>query len=55
MKNVYMILLFISMLCLTGDCDSFIMFVLWEAVWFMVFLFCSYQLGEENGREKIRF
>lgn len=38
MKNFYGIMLMVSILCMAGDCDNFMIFLIWHAVWFMAFL-----------------
>lgn len=48
MKDFYMMLMLISIVMMSGDSDSFIGWLLWEAVWLMVILFCSYKLGETD-------
>lgn len=48
MKDFYFIMLIISMISLSGDSDSFTMFLIWHAVWLAVLAFCAYKLkGEE--------
>lgn len=49
MKNVYALLLIISALCITGDCDSFVVWMLWEIIWFAVFVFSSHKLIEDRS------
>ena len=52
MKNLYITLCVISLMMLTGDSDSFMMFLIWHLVWFVVFVFSVYKLdGIEDGRD----
>lgn len=49
MKNWYVMMLIISLICLSADSDSFTMFLIWHAVWLAVLAFCAYKLkGEEE-------
>lgn len=44
MKNLYVSLCVISFIMLSGDSDSFMMFLIWHLVWFAVFVFSVYKL-----------
>lgn len=50
MKNIYFTLIIVSILCMTGDNDSFIAFLIWHAVWFAVLLFSIHQLDRLEER-----
>lgn len=46
MKNVYEMMLIISMVCMAGDSDNFTVFLIWHAVWLLVMIFCMKQIGK---------
>lgn len=52
MKTFYEVLLMISIIFQAGDSESFLMFVIWHIVWFLVMVFCFYQLAYLEGEEE---
>jgi hypothetical protein len=52
MKSVYEVMLLISIVCLAGDSESFLLFLIWHIVWFAVMLFCFYKLDRLEGEEE---
>lgn len=47
MTHFYEIMIMISLIMLSGDSDSFAMFLIWHAVWLIIMLFCMYKV---NGK-----
>ena len=52
MKNFYEVLLFISIMCMAGDSESMLVFVIWHIVWLAVMAFCWWRLGVLEGKEE---
>jgi len=44
MKQFYYAMALISVLCISGDCENFMAWIIWEAVWIAVALLCLRQI-----------
>lgn len=46
----YYIMLFVSIVFMTGDCDNFLVWILWELFWIGVFVFATSKLADSEEK-----
>lgn len=46
--DVYEAVCVLSLFCLSGDSDSMTMFLIWHAVWLIIFFYSCYKLQESR-------
>lgn len=52
MKDFYTALILISMVCMSGNSDSVVAWVIWETTFLIVILFCEMQIAKLEDEEK---
>ena len=50
MKTFYDIIIMVSLICLSGDSESFSTFLIWHAVWLAVMIFCIHMSNKEGDK-----